>query len=273
MNRAGLAEPDGAPRLCAWLAWFCLSAASPGASPGAPPAWAPRLAWESTFDALPPAGNAACSFVRVVGAPPRTCAGFLGTGATGGDFAVRLDLIRVPVERGFTVSFWWALAEPLPLNGGFGLCHLAGRSGYISLFVRGGPWCALKDSAAVFQLWNFDGVSNVNLIWKRNVRKRVDLSPLHWHHTALTITAGRRIQGWLDGHQVFDVRTRGRALGSGDALHRLVIGGGPYGGNGRTPLILDEVMVLSIPPAGRELSEYVTAMRALREAWREPGSD
>lgn len=174
-----------------------------------------------------------------------------------------------PVE-GRTLGFWWCLDEALPHNGGFGLFAWRGRGRrYLSHFARGGPWCGLRDSALVMQVYNFDGIRNVNGILDRHLRDHVALTAGAWHHTAVTVTGGSRMTVYLDGVRVGTAQMLGRTLRPADALNRLEIGGSGKG------MRIDEVTVLDVSLKEEEVGYWVKTMTMLRDSGHlgiEPGT-
>ncbi len=147
--------------------------------------------------------------------------------------------------------------EDVHVNAGFGLIHLGGR-GFISTFGRGGPWCGLKDTAGVVQVYSLPGITNVNGIYDTQLRASLDLRKGQWHHCAMVINAASLVSVYTDGRLAFETRAAGRAFSADDAFKTLYLGGG---------VALDEVMVLRTPLTAGEIEQYVTAMRQVKVAY------
>lgn len=164
-------------------------------------------------------------------------------------------------HRALTLSFWWAIEEPLELNGGISIFSLRNKGrGYISNFVRGGPWCALKDSAFCFQLYNLQGVKNVHSNFDRQFRQHYPQGPTAWHHTVMTVTLGRRIALFADGQRVGLYQLSGRALRESDALCQL-----SFGNHNKKGLFIDEVTVLDVALSDEQAVQWHTMIRSLEE--------
>jgi hypothetical protein len=206
--------------------------------------------------------------VRKQIAHPKSMQGELADGGFAGSALRLTGRDRLAIEgdalsphRGRTLGFWWCLDEALPHNGGFGLFAWRGRGRrYLSHFARGGPWCGLRDSALVMQVYNFDGIRNVNGILDRHLRDHVALTAGAWHHTAVTVTGGSRMTVYLDGVRVGTAQMLGRTLRPADALQRLEIGGSGKG------MRIDEVTVLDVSLKEEEVGYWVKTMTMLRDS-------
>ncbi|NOY81922.1 MAG: LamG domain-containing protein [Kiritimatiellaeota bacterium] len=230
---------------------------------GIPPTWEGRVIFYAGFEGRDgkPELNLAGLDVRAV--PPTGSDGVFGK--AGVPTKDRRTLIvsgaALSPHRPLAVSFWWAVLAPVEKNGGFGLWHLDGGRGFCSLFARSGPWCGLRDTAAVFQVYYLPGIHNVNGIFDRRVRDSLDLRPGIWHHAAIVFTAASTVAVYVDGRRVFSTRLRGREFAATDRLNRMTFGSG-HG----TPVALDDVMVLNRPLTGAEVADYVRGVRQMRTA-------
>jgi hypothetical protein len=173
---------------------------------------------------------------------------------------VKIDGNLFSANWPLTVSFWWKLTHPLNSSSGFSLMSLNGK-GYISLFVRSGPWCGLKKPSGVLQVYNFPGIRNYNGIYDDDILRHMDLSPGKWHHTAVVFTAASMVQAYTDGKLVCKIRTLGRDFTALDDLHSLIIGDdGPCG------MVVDSILLVDKPLNGGEVQEYETAIRQMRQS-------
>lgn len=228
-----------------------------------PPALEDRLVYYRSFDAtdgsaeLDPRTLQATSPQLVDGGLSGRCA------LTSDKSPLSLRETGLSPVRPLSLAFWWSLEQPCPEQGGYLLCHLDGGPGFVSLFARGGPWCGLSDTAAVFQIYNVPGVQNINGIYDRRVRQTLDLTPGAWHHTALTFAGGETAVVYLDGRPVYAAHVKGRPLNDSDQLVNFWLGA-RYG-----PAIrLDEVMVLGRTVLAETWAEYVAGVRAMVQAYR-----
>ena len=253
------------------IAWGCRGLAAPAAATktdaaglfGIPAAWEERVVFYDGFERHDgqPEFNPAGLRARM---PPRSGpGGILGcAGMPTEDH--RTLVLSGPIlspHRPVAVSFWWSVREPVKVSSGFGLWHLGGGRGMCSLFARGGPWCGLRDTAGVFQVYYLPGIHNVNGIFDRHVRRTLELEPGAWHHAAVVFTAGSRAEVYVDGRRVFETRLRGRAFTVEDGLTRM-----EFGSAGGVPVALDEVMVLNRPLTAVEIDEYVIGVRQMHTA-------
>ncbi len=231
------------------------------AAPLVPPQWTAGLVYAHSFDADAPEVNlpgwqvhnplraADGGFHRRCGEPVKL---------TGQDALVLTakDESLSP-QRPLAVLFWWSLPADLPPQGGFDLLYLHGR-GFVSTFLRGGPWCGLADTAAVVQVYNLPGISNVNGIYDTAPRTSLGLKAGEWHHCAVVIAASSLVSVYTDGRKVFETRTQGRTFSADDGFRQLKLGG---------PVRLDEVLVLRQVPAADELADYAPGLRCMRAAY------
>ena len=84
--------------------------------------------------------------------------------------------------------------------------------GYISAFARGGPWCGLKDTAGVVQVYSIPGITNINGIYDTHLRDSLSLRKDQWHHTAMVVSAASLVSVFTDGKLAFETRTTGPGL-------------------------------------------------------------
>jgi hypothetical protein len=171
-----------------------------------------------------------------------------------------LESGRLSPHRPLTLAFWWSLPDGMEPNGGTGFFAFRGK-GYVSDFVRGGPWCALRDSAHVFQVWSFPGADNVNGVFDRRFRQDTTLGRGEWHQTVFTASGGTEFTLYLNGRPVFNCRLKSRALREGDGVRRLTLG--PAHGGAR--LLVDELVILDIALRPQEVSEFHGQVRSLKE--------
>ncbi len=214
-----------------------------------PPEFAPHVVFYHTFDDGPdrPEINRLGAKVQAAAAAP---AGLAGRGIDG---SLRLGGLAIGLGRPLTVSLWWRLNEPLKVDGGFGLLSLNGR-GWVSNFVRSGPWCGLKEPHFVTQVYNWPNVSNVN-----GVGDAARVREGAWHHAALVVSAASRVQVYWDGALRSDFYVNGRPFGTGDVIQSMHLGqDGPS-----RPMTIDEVLVLDAALGADAVRDYATAVRQL----------
>jgi len=214
-----------------------------------PPEFAPHVVFYHTFDDGPdrPEINRLGAKVQAAAAAP---AGLTGRGVDG---SLRLGGLAIGLGRPITVSLWWRLNEPLKVDGGFGLLALNGR-GWVSNFVRSGPWCGLKEPHFVTQVYNWPNVSNVN-----GVGDAARMRQGAWHHAALVVSAASRVQVWWDGALRSDFHVNGRLFGAGDVIQSMHLGqDGPS-----RPMTIDEVLVLDAALGADAVRDYASGVRQL----------
>ncbi len=160
-----------------------------------------------------------------------------------------------------TISFWWAVEDPLEPNAGIGFFALTSRGrGFISNFVRGGPWCALTDSAYCFQVYHLPGIKNINSVFDRQFRQRFAQGPNAWHHTVLTVSLGNRLALFVDGRRVALHLLAGRSLRVTDGFERL-----SFGQHNRRALRIDELTVLDLALSDEQVTRFHGMVRSLQE--------
>lgn len=226
-----------------------------------PPFVEERLVYFHPFDAEAPTLNRAS--VSATGRPVLVDEGFSGRcAAMAGGRPFVLTGAALSPHRPLTVAFWWSLPDGLERNAGGQFLAITGRTGgYISVFVRGGPWCALHDSAHVMQVYRFRGIQDHNGIFDRTLRQNVSLGRANWHLTVLTVANGAEIKLYLDGELAADHDLRGRALTEEDGLERLTLG--PFAGP--SGLYVDELMILDAALDGRQVRAMYDAVRSLKD--------
>ncbi len=158
-----------------------------------------------------------------------------------------------------TVAFWWALQEDAKVDSIFGLFQLSGPRGFVSPFSRGkGQWCALERPAGILQVYRLPGIRNVNGIYDRDWRARVELKAGVWHHAAIVFRGASLVEVYTDGQRAWAARLVGRSFAEADRLHDLALGN-----RGGIPMALDEVIILRRALTADEIRTYVTAVRQM----------
>ncbi|MFA4015468.1 MAG: hypothetical protein RUDDFDWM_000551 [Candidatus Fervidibacterota bacterium] len=187
--------------------------------------------------------------------------GFIGKGCLSQNR--RSFVLRSPFlspHKLLTISLWWALKEDHKVGHIFVIFSLNGK-GFISCFVRGGgndTWCALAKPAAVFQVYHFPGVKNINGIYDFDVMKTMDLRGGVWHNTIVSFSCGREITLYQDGKKVGKwILTRG--LREEDNINSLSLA--PYG----EAVYFDEILILQGVLGEEEVERYYQVVKGLRE--------
>lgn len=238
----------------------CCLADNPADRVFCPPAWSADLIYAHSFDAdAPELNSAGLKATGKIILAPNGLRGSCGQVEQRKDLLLSAATDALSPHRPLTVMFWWSLPEDLPQQGGFNIIQLSGKRGYIGHFARGGPWCALDDTAGVLQVWSIPGIRDENAIYDRKLRQSIALTKREWHHTALVINGGSLISVHTDGQPVFETRTQGRSITADDGFNQLRLGGG---------VLLDELLILRTPLPPDTIAEYVTAMRQIRRAYR-----
>jgi len=237
-----------------------LLAASPGDCLLIPPNLEGRLIYYRSFSADAPEVDALAG--QAVRQPEAIEAGWAGRGARTADASpLVLKSAFFSPDEPLSIAFWWALEQECGANAGYSLLHLAGGNRFVSLFGRGGPWCALDDTAAVLQVYNLPGIQNVNGIYDRAIREHLSLQPNVWHHTTLTFAGGNVVRLYTDGQPTYRITLTGRAFAADDALHELALGS-RYG----SATLVDEVAVWRRTLSETEVADWYPGMIALHEA-------
>lgn len=243
------------------LAWSAATAAEPADCLLVPPTLENRLVFYRSFDA--PDGAAEVNAgIEVVREPALLPAGYIGRGAsTSQEHSLLLVGPALSPHEPLTVALWWALEQTCPEQSGFGLLHLYGPKGFVSAFARGGPWCALDDTAAVLQVWDVPGIPGINDIYDRRVRHSLDLSAGAWHHLTLTVAAGQEVRLFVDGRRATTAHLTSRGFGADHDLTRLNLGAA-YG----PTVFVDELMIWRRTLTDAEIADLVTAAAQLRRS-------
>jgi hypothetical protein len=223
-----------------------------------PPWMADHVVFYHTFAQGPdkPEINLLAAKVQVA-KPPADEAPADPAGLTGRCFAGSLHLrdAAIPLSRPITVSLWWRLRQALRNDGGFGLIGLNTRAGYLSNFVRSGPWCGLKEPHAVIQCYSFPGISNVNGIYGSALKTE----PAVWHHAAMVVAGGSQVTVYWDGAVRGTFFVNGRAFGEKDLVQSIDLGQeGPA-----RPMAIAEVLILDGALTADEIRAYMTSVQAL----------
>lgn len=225
-----------------------------------PPSWGEHVVFYDSFSRETEKPEIPLPRGRVVnGQHGDRVAGLTGSGfrPTGGKAALTVQQMHWPLAKPITVSMWWRLDEPMQPETGFHLITLA-ANGYVSNFVRGkGPWCALQKPTFVIQSYNFPGISNVNGIGYGDawVTEKV------WHHVAITISEGSRVNVYWDGRPRSEFAVKGRLFGPNDAV-RSIQWGSHWLAHTMT---IDELIILDQALGAQQVAEYVTAVQKLAE--------
>jgi hypothetical protein len=158
-------------------------------------------------------------------------------------------------SRPLTLSLWWRLDAPMAAESCFHLLTLSG-GGMVSNFVRGqGEWCALREPTYVLQVYNYEGIANINGIWHGNAW----VEPQVWHHVAMVFGNASEVDVYWDGILRSHYAIKGRAFGVRDG------GTLDVGPNWLFhPMTLDDLMVLDRALSAEEVAAYVLAVRQLR---------
>lgn len=241
------------------LGLWLLLGALPADALTIPPALEDRLIYYRSFDSekadYDPLALPAIS-------QPRPGPGWLGAGgltSERGHLTLRSEVLSP--HQPLSLSVWWSVERELGLNEGYSLVHFGGGKGFISLFGRGGPWCALQDTAAVVQVYYLPDIVNVNGIYDTRIRQTLELRPGVWHHAALTFAGGRTVTVYQNGRPVRRVPLQGRTLTAADGLRELTVGS-RHGG----ATLLDELLLWQRTLTDEEIADYHAALRGLREA-------
>jgi len=163
-------------------------------------------------------------------------------------------------HRPLSLSLWWCMTKDTPIDGGLGILHIQGK-GIISNFVRGkGEWCGLQKPCAVFQVYYFPGIGNVNGLYDGAIWDRGMLKAGVWHNTVLTIAAGHSLYLYTDGQVVCHVETTGRPFAPEDGIRSVSFGS-------EAPMLIAEIMVVDRALADWEVADYHTIVRQTKAAY------
>lgn len=155
---------------------------------------------------------------------------------------------------GRTYSFWFRLNKPLTKNSSLGLIRISGKKGQVSAFARGGPWCGLKDTAGVGQL--YVGPNQETRLFDKQFRKHY--SDDQWHHCVLT-SDGRTVKVYLDSILITVMTADKRRLLKDDALDMITLGG-----ENVANVSYDEFCVFDAPLTYDRIKEYYQMMKTLK---------
>jgi len=166
-----------------------------------------------------------------------------------GHGSLKLASGSLTLARPLTVMMWWRFDEPMRDETGYHLITLGGK-GIVSAFARGkGEWCALKEPTFVFQVYYFEGITNMNHIWSGSAR----VEPGTWHHIAVTVAGAAEVRAYWDGLLRVQHTIKGRQFRTGD-VNSIEFG---------HPMTIDELVVLDRALSEDEIAAYVEASRAL----------
>jgi len=161
-----------------------------------------------------------------------------------------------PLARPLTVLVWWRLDAPVGKQSAYDLVGLHGE-GWISNFVRSGPWCGLTEPTFVLQVYRWPGVTNVNHVHAGSGIVETGV----WHHAAMVVARGSVVRVYWDGRERADVHLKGRFLGTGDRAGTLALGN-RHGGH---PMTVDEVLVLDVALPAGAVRDAMDAVRHLAD--------
>lgn len=223
-----------------------------------PPFFEDRVIYYNSFDDAKGTPQINAAGLTQPGEVPTTGGGIIGRGLDCAKLqAFTLTGEAISPHKPITLSLWWCMTKDVPIDGGLGMLHLQGK-GIVSNFVRGkGEWCGLQKPCAVFQVYYFPGIGNVNGLYDGSIWDRGALKAGVWHNTVLTISAGTSLSLYTDGQRVCQVHTVGRPFALEDGIRSAAFGC-------QTGMLVDEVMVLDRALASWEVAEYYEAIRQMR---------
>lgn len=183
-----------------------------------------------------------------------------GTCVAGGKNHIALTSRELSMDHNRTVSFWFRFDAELKENAGGELFRNSGKStkndkfNYIAVFVKGGPWRGLKDSALTSQLWNFDGVKGIMKTPTRAFRQEYPAGK--WHHFVMT-SNGKDISSYMNGKKI-DIINSPRVLDKEDNLNTInILAGWPV------PVRIDDLLFLDTVLSENQVKNYYEANLAL----------
>jgi hypothetical protein len=189
-----------------------------------------------------------------------------GNGISGGSYVageksnIALTSRDLSLDHNRTVSFWFKLDEELKENAGGEFFSNSGKStkndkhNYISVFVKGGPWRALKDSALVMQMWNFDKINGIMKTPTRAFRQEYPAGK--WHQFVIT-SNGKDITVYLNGKAV-SIMNATRVLDEQDNLNAInLISRWPV------PVRIDDLLFFDVVLSEAQVKGYYEATQAL----------
>jgi hypothetical protein len=159
------------------------------------------------------------------------------------------------LDKPLTVSFWWAPRAELGENQGIQLLDItsvpregAGGDSYIGHILRGGgsdKWCGLNDTAAILQIQHFENFTDVNKIYDKGIRDRVNADGGKWHNITMVISGEVPVQLYWDGELVTEVQGGG-SFTAREFIKKIIFG----------PVSLDNVIILNVAATGDEILSY-----------------
>ncbi len=162
---------------------------------------------------------------------------------------------EVTLDKPLTVSFWWAPRGEIGADHGMPLLEITSvpRAGeamdaYISNILRGGGvdnWCGLEDTAAILQVQRFDSFTDVNNIYDKGIRERVNADGGKWHNLTMVISGEVPVQLYWDGELVAAVESGGTFTAT-EFIKKISFG----------PVTLDDLLILNIAATGDEILSY-----------------
>ncbi|MBC7327677.1 hypothetical protein H5T87_06140 [bacterium] len=161
--------------------------------------------------------------------------------------------------KSLTISVWWALKEDHKPGQGFVIFSFNGK-GFISNFVRGGDgdtWCGLSKPAAVFQVYYFSGIQNINGIYDFDIMKTLNLKGGIWHNLIATFSCGREIKLYQDG-KIVGKWVLTRSFRKEDEINTLSFASGEE-------MYIDEILILKGVMNEEEVLRYYNAIKGLKE--------
>jgi len=167
---------------------------------------------------------------------------------------------KLSPHKSLSISVWWALKDKHKEGGWFEILSLTGK-GYISVFTRGGggdTWCGLTKPAGILQVYNFQGINNINGIYHYDIESVLELEK--WNNTVITFTAGRNIKLYHNGQLFTEYNLSGGNFKEEDKINSLSFGRG-----GGEEIYFDEILILSRVLTYKEINEYYNIMTQLKE--------
>ena len=189
-----------------------------------------------------------------------------GNGISGGSYIAqgnkRISLTSrdLSLDHNRTASFWFKFDAELEKNAEGELFYNSGLSpkhnkwNYISVFFKGGPWRALKDSALNTQLWRFE---NINGIMKTPTRAfRQEYPAGKWHHFVIT-SNGKDVTTYLNG-KIISIMNASRVLDNEDNLNQINIAD-----KWPVPVRVNDLMFFDTVLSENQIKSYYEATSAL----------
>ena len=170
------------------------------------------------------------------------------------NFEVPFQQGEVTLDKPLTVSFWWAPRAELGEDQGTQLLDITSvpkegaGDAYISNILRGGgsdKWCGLSDTAAILQIQRFESITDVNKIYDKVIRDRVNADGGKWHNITMVISGEVPVQLYWDGELVTEVQGGG-SFTAREFVKKIIFG----------PVSLDNVIILNVAATGDEILSY-----------------